>query len=388
MTLHAPDLPNVSPRAAIGRGARAIVRTPARGGPHARGALYGAALGPLVHGHIERWLESLGRAGLGEPRAYVRRMLAETDFLTAIHAVTPDLLEELHGVADGAGADADLVYGLQLLDEEWAYRERCREGLGPAGKLEKCSSVAIASPGGPTWIGQNMDLGAYTDGSQALLAIEGEDQAPDALLFATAGMIGLMGVNGAGLGVCVNSLPQLGGAPTGLPVAFVIRRLLQCGSVAEASELVLRLPHATNQHYVLADLEAVRSFEASAAGVTEYHPPSPDRVLHTNHPLTEVQGRPETDEARANSVARLKSLERRLGAGKADVGAIKAALSACDDPRNPVCRIPDEDAGLIGFTTGSMISALGAEEIQSWVSPGPPSERGYSAFTLARREDA
>jgi isopenicillin-N N-acyltransferase-like protein len=381
MTVTAPDCPEPSSRIAIGRGARAIVRTPASGEPRARGSMYGAALAPLVHDHISRWLESLARAGLGEPRAYVRRMLAETDFLTAIRAFVPDLLEELHGVAEGAGADFDLVYGLQLLDEEWAYRERRATG----GKLEKCSSVAIAAPGGPTWIGQTMDLGAYTDGSQALLAIEGDDRSPDALLFTTAGMIGLMGVNDAGLGVCVNSLPQLGGAPEGVPVAFVIRRLLQCGSVAEASELVQRLPHATNQHYVLADLSAVRSFEASAAGVTEYRPPSPDRVLHTNHPLTEVQGRPETDQARANSVARLKSLQGRLGEGAPDAGAIKAALSSRDDPANPVCRIPDEDAGLIGFTTGSMVSEIGPADITCWVSPGPPSERGYSRFELARR---
>jgi isopenicillin-N N-acyltransferase-like protein len=262
---------------------------------------------------------------------------------------------------------------------------KARERRATGGKLEKCSSVAIAAPGGPTWIGQTMDLGAYTDGSQALLAIEGDDRSPDALLFTTAGMIGLMGVNDAGLGVCVNSLPQLGGAPEGVPVAFVIRRLLQCGSVAEASELVQRLPHATNQHYVLADLSAVRSFEASAAGVTEYRPPSPDRVLHTNHPLTEVQGRPETDQARANSVARLKSLQGRLGEGAPDAGAIKAALSSRDDPANPVCRIPDEDAGLIGFTTGSMVSEIGPADITCWVSPGPPSERGYSRFELARR---
>lgn len=372
MTLREPGVEE-RPAARIGRGARAMVQTLAAGGPRERGRAYGAALAPLVHDHIAKWLASLAHAGLGEPRAYVREMLAETDFLAAIRAFTPDLLEEIEGVAEGADADADLVYALQLLDEEWAYRGR---------RAEKCSSLAIVTPDGPTWIGQNMDLGAYTDGSQALLAIEGEDRAPGALIFTTAGMIGLMGVNEAGVGVCVNSLPQLPSAPEGLPVAFVLRRLLQCGSASEAAALIQRLPHATNQHYVLAGLGTARSFEASAAGVTEYHPPAPDRVFHTNHPLAEAPGATPSDDT--NSEARLKSVVERLGQGSPDTEAIQAALSACDDPRNPVCRIPDEDAGLIGLTTGSMISAIGPGDIECWVSPGPPSERGYSRFRLSR----
>jgi hypothetical protein len=139
---------------------------------------------------------------------------------------------------------------------------------------------------------------------------------------------------------------------------------------------------------VLAELGTVRSFEASAAGVTEYHPPSSDRALHTNHPLAEGLGEDEPPAARANSEARLQSLAHRLGRGSPGLDAVQAALSACDDPKNPVCRIPDEDAGLIGFTTGSMISAIGSGETESWVSPGPPSERGFSHFTLAHRQNA
>lgn len=372
-----------SARSAIGRGARAFAATSVSGGPRERGRMHGAALAPVVHDHIAKWLESLARAGCGEPRAYVREMLANTEFLAAIGRFAPDLLEEVRGIAEGAGADADLVYALQLLDEEWFYRER----RGASGKHEKCSSVAISTPGGPAWIGQNMDLGAYTDDSQALLAIDSDAGLPGAFLFTTAGMIGLMGVNEAGLGVCVNSLPQLGAAPKGLPVAFMIRALLQCGSLAEAAQLVQRLPHATNQHYVLAEPGTVRSFEASPAGATEFHPPSADRVLHTNHPLTDVQGKPETEEARANSVARLRSLAGRLGEGTPHASAIMAALSSSDDSANPVCRIPDADSGLTGFTTGSMISKIGAADITCWVSPGPPSERGYSRFELARRHE-
>jgi isopenicillin-N N-acyltransferase like protein len=343
------------------------------GDPRARGHAHGRALASRIRGHLDTWLGSLAEPAGGDPQAYVAALLADTDFRPAIRRHAPDLLEEVEGIAEGAGLPPDPVFALQLLDEEWAYRGR---------RLQKCSSLAIVSPAGPTWIGQNMDLPHYTDGFQALLRIAPHAGEPAALVFTTAGMLGLMGVNAAGVGVCVNSLPQLASAPQGVPVAFVLRRLLQATSLAEAVRLVLAIPHATNQHYVIAEPGAVRSFEACAAGVTEYRPPDASRILHTNHPLSDASAAPEPPAARANSVARLASLTQRLGRGAPGLAEIQAALSSRDDPRNPVCRIPNPQGGLIGFTTGSMISALSGSDVESWVSPGPPSERGWTRMSL------
>ena len=175
----------------------------ARGDPRERGLAIGRALGGEIAGHFAALKGSLP-AWVGAPDDYLARMLAETDFKTAIRRHTPDLLIELEATAEGAGVAADDVYALQLLDEEWAYRVRRAATRSP----EKCSSLAIVGADGPTWIAQNMDLGDYTDGFQALLAID-DGAAPAALVFSTAGMLGLMGVNAAGVGVCVNSLPQL-----------------------------------------------------------------------------------------------------------------------------------------------------------------------------------
>jgi hypothetical protein len=193
-------------------------------------------------------------------------------------------------------------------------------------------------------------------------------------------MIGLMGVNAAAIGVCVNSLPQLPSAPEGLPVAFVLRRLLQAASLDEAADLALSLPHATNQHYLIAAPGRVRSFEASAQGVVEYPPPAPDRVLHTNHPLAWPGG--EDDAAyRENSQARLDALAARLAGGPASFEALAAALSSCDDPRHPICRSAGPSP-LAPFTAGSMISALAPGGVTAWISPGPPREAGYRKVTV------
>ncbi|MGZ6016026.1 MAG: C45 family autoproteolytic acyltransferase/hydrolase [Phenylobacterium sp.] len=346
------------------------------GAPFERGQAQGRALAGKIHAHLQAWLGALGEAGVGDPHAYVADMPATTDFLTAIRRHTPDLLEEVEGLAVGAEAPFDLVLALQLLDEEWAHRVRTRQSRE---RLEKCSSVAIATATG-AWIGQTMDLGTYTDGAQAALAIDTEAGRPAALVFTVAGMIGLMGVNAAGVGVCVNSLPQLASAPQGLPVAFVLRRLLQSASLGEAADLVRSLPHATNQHYLIAAPGGVRSFEASAEGVVEYRSPQSDRVLHTNHPLA-APGADDDAGYLENSRARLAALAARLSDGAASFEAIAGALSSCDDPRHPVCRSAGSSA-LAAFTTGSMISALAADGVTAWISPGPPREAGYRSFPV------
>ncbi len=348
------------------------------GAPYDRGVAQGAALRPLIQSHLAAWLNALEVGGVGEPRAYVAEMLAATDFVTAIETHTPDLMAEVKGIAAGAEVPFDLLFGLQLLDEEWAHRVRSERA---AGKLEKCSSVGLIGAGGQTWVGQTMDLGAYTDGHQALLSIADEGGRPGALVFTVAGMIGLMGVNAAGVAVCVNSLPQLPSGAQGLPVAFVLRRLLQAESAEEACVLVLGLPHATNQHYLIGGPGVVRSFEASCEAVTEFHPPQAGRVLHTNHPLADEKGAPEDAAYRANTVARLDALTARLSGGAPGLGEIKAALSSCDDPNHPISRVRGESP-LSAFTTGSMISALAPGRVESWVSRGPPSIVGYSAFAL------
>lgn len=352
-----------------------------RGEPRARGVAYGRARAVQIERCLADWLRSLGNAGIAEPRAHVARLIRDTSFLRAIESHTPDLLDEVRGVAEGAGVPFELLYAAQLMDEEWAYRSS-------VGAAEKCSSVAVRVGDSGVIIGQNMDLGGYTDGHQCALRIAPDGPKPGAVVFSISSMIGLMGVNTAAVGVCVNSIPQVPADREGLPVAFVIRRLLQATSLDEAVRLVRELPHATGQHYLLADPSGIRSFEAAAGRVVEYQSPYDARVLHTNHPLAAGWGEMEYS---ANSVARLRSLERRLATDAINVEEVKAALSSRDDAEHPVSRVveatsqPHALTGMISFTTGSMISTLAraTDAVDSWISAGPPSIRPYTHVTFA-----
>lgn len=344
-------------------------------GARARGRAHGEAHRELISRHLETWIAQLDGGRAANPLAYLERFLDDTDFLPAIRRWTPDLVEEVEGIAEGASQPLRHVWALQMLDEEWAYSSRCAAARPPR---SKCSTFAIPGNGSDraTLVGQNMDLGSYTQGFQVLLRFAAEDDRPAALVFSLAGMVALMGVNAAGVGVHVNTLAQLPSAANGLPVGFVVRGALAHRSAPEAADFVAGAQHASGQHYVLADPGVVRSLECSARGITRFAGQGDGRVLHTNHPLADIAS--EASPFR-NSVVRLESLERRLGGpsspGLADA---KAALSSFDDPDHPVCRV-GSGSGLIAYTTGSMISTLpGADRpVVSEITVGPPSRNPW-----------
>ena len=342
------------------------------GTPRERGVAQGIRFGSAIAGHFDAMVAAWRLAGVGDVDAFLRDMYADTQFEEAIRRHTPHLAEEMAGIAEGAGLDTSKIYALNLIDEGWAYSVWRQK----TGALVKCMSFALRDTKGTNWIGQNMDLGAYTDGFQRVVRHAPDGGRAGSLILTLAGTLALLGVNDHGVGVCVNSIPQVPSARRGLPVAFMIRHLLEQPSARQAASLCRSLPHATNQHYLIADADEIYSLEASSDGVADAGGPQV-RVLHSNHPLVGRERYPDGEE---NSVARLVSLERRLSGEVTGLETLQAALTAFDDPKHPVCRLREDELGIISFTTGSMISALRRERgaSESYISLGPPSLRGYT----------
>ena len=308
---------------------------PIAGRARERGRAHGETLRPLVRAHVERWLDWLGRSHGPTTRDYIHTLATQTSFQSAIERWTPDLLEEVRGIAEGAAVDEELIYGLQLPDEEWWFG---RERRLAAGKTPGEAGLACSSLGAPTAdgagsvIGQNMDMPDYLDGLQVVLHVQPADGGPEALVFTVAGLIALNGLNNAGVSTCCNALIDLAHSPAGLPVAYVHRGLLAQPSLEAAEDLVRGVRHASGQNYVLGGLGRVADYECSANAVVPV-PPANGRVCHTNHPLTSTDqwlSAPEVEALPANvrlglissnedSTARFRSVEARLQAAGAPV---------------------------------------------------------------------
>jgi hypothetical protein len=347
-----------------------------------RGRIHGEELRDDIVAGIERWRDGLGPV-VGDVDAYLAAFTSQTSFRAAVERWTPDLLDEVAGLAEASGIEAGVMWAFQLMDEEWWFREQYSGGRGG----EHCSSVGGCRPGRSPVVAQNMDLPGVHDGSQVLLRIVPADAA-EALVFSFAGFLGTTGLNADGVAVCCNSLPQLPHSPTGLPVVFVVRGVLARRDLGEAAAFVTAVPHATGQNYVLGDTRGIVDHECSALGVSPL-PPTEGVVLHTNHPLAQDRtGDRDVDRDEnvplddvipgSSTVRRLETLrEHLLDAGRPfDVDSVKATLST---PPVSVARA----GGHRSMTFGSVVMELSSPPVLH-LAPGPPETTPYRSYDFAR----
>lgn len=274
------------------------------GGPWLRGTAHGEQLRELIAEAMERWRQDLAERGDRHPDAYVADFLGATRFGETVSRLCPDLDEEVRAIAAGSNQPADQILAYNLMDEDWLYARETGGG---------CSVIGAATASGQVVLSQNLDLPLSRYGSQAVLRIEGDGGRPGQLVLTCAGMIGLFGVNAAGVACCVNTLKTLPSARRGMPVAFVVRQLLTHRDAASAGAYLAAVPHASGQHYAVADPASLRGYECSAAGCAAG--PVADELLHTNHPIwwsaTPLE-EPVADETPSTSQARLAALESGL----------------------------------------------------------------------------
>lgn len=308
-------------------------------------------------------------------------------FDEAIKQHTPELYEEVRGIADGSGQAFQEVFVLNLLDEFWVYIDDLEN--------HHCSNIGVpARDGRPGYIGQNMDIETYTDGFQTLMRLEGTPDRPEQLILTHPGLIALNGVNASGIGVVVNTLMQLQASADGLPVAFVIRKILDTTDEEELLQFIQEVPHASGQNYILGIRGKVYNFEASARQVVRYDPQNANgTVYHTNHPIVNTDlkpwhalysptQKPEDLPVGSNSYLRFAAVEKRIAAN-ADIteGTLMEALRSKDDPDNPVCRSPLNG----GFTFASVIITMETPPVIQ-VTAGPPDESEYAAYSFETLE--
>jgi hypothetical protein len=332
------------------------------GTPRQCGQAHGEALRELIQAMLGRWRAALVRPGRPDPQAYLRNFLSQTSYLEAMERHTPELAEELRGIAAGAAVPFDDLLAFNLLDEEWWFSQ------SPAAQPPGCTVVGVMPPGGAPLLAQTMDIDTLYDGAQAVLrlAVAGR---PEALVFTFAGMIGLNGCNADGVGVVVNNLSMLPHAPRGLPVAAVMRGALARRTLADAARFVAEAPHASGQHYAIGGPDGLLSLECSAAGAVPGTTPG-GRLLHTNHPLAAAEQAPGwSPAATPNSCARYDYIAAHAGAAaaQADVEAILSDRS-----------VPVSMAAAPGrtFTFGATSLAL-ARPPRMRVTTGPPHEAPF-----------
>jgi isopenicillin-N N-acyltransferase-like protein len=259
----------------------------------------------------------------------------------------PELLEEMQGISEGSGVDLTVIGALNARTEL----------LAASGGATECSTIAVL--GSATRDGRPVSIQTW-DWHEELADcwIVWEIAHADGRRVRTlteAGIVGKIGVSGAGVGIHLNILGhQHDGPPVGVPVHVACRRALDeaDGAVSALELLATAAVSASSAVTVVADDSeggVACTVELSPAGPGFVTPDARGVLVHTNHFLADP-GRHGDRMVREtpDSVLRLDHAQRRmarLSEGEIDAAGVLETLTSHRGGQGAICCHPAPGAG-------------------------------------------
>lgn len=345
--------------------AEAIPLIRLEGGPFERGRQHGAARAAALRAFIDDGLCRLQRVMAGPvSMASVRPLLAA--YRREIEAATPELAEEIRGLAEGAGIDEEHALLLQVRREIMGYQRMPTMG--------DCTTYARAGD----VLAQTVDLNGDLDDQLAVLEVARTGSPRRALVLSFAGLVGYLGVNGDGLAVGLNLV--LGGDwRPGLPPYLAIRHVLDAaGSVDEALAVLRTLRLASSRSLTLCDAATTAWVEVLGDELRVVRAPE---HVHTNHYLDADLAPHDQLNVFARNFSR-----QRLDAGRAGLSALARGAAVEEHfallAAPPICVEGNGDIRR-ERTVAAVVARPARGELH--VRRGDPSRSTTESFTLGRR---
>lgn len=241
------------------------------GTPYEVGQQHGQGASNLIAGTIA-FYESLFIENSGLDWQGVTRVASE--FEPVIRRKWPAYYEEMRGVAEGSGKTVLDIIAINV-------RTEINFGLATDG----CTAMSWHTPNGESWLAQNWDWKTAQKVNIILLHII-QPGKPEIKMVTEAGLIGKIGLNSAGVGVCLNAIFAKGMDPTRIPCHLGLRLALECQSFSEAVAKLEKYGVASACHYLLADGDnGGLGIEWSSLDSRHVQQDDQGRVFHSNHYL-------------------------------------------------------------------------------------------------------
>ncbi|HEY2996908.1 MAG TPA: C45 family peptidase [Methylomirabilota bacterium] len=339
------------------------------GPPRERGRQYGRQAADRIALGIRHYTAQLERAGFGA--SAIRDLVAE--FAPRMDAFEPAYVEEMRGIAEGAGVELEAVALLNARTEilKLGRQPELRRRL--AGE-EACTGVVAlpeATQGHRLIHAQNWDWKVECAETAVVLCVR-RDDGPDLLTFTEAGGLARSGFNSAGVAITANYLEcDRDYRRLGVPLALIRRKVLESQHLALAMRSVYVTPKSAANNMIVSHVEGVAiDFECAPDETFQVHPDH-GLLVHANHFVSPVALAKLRDTGIANTPdslyrdVRVRSLLAPQ-VGRLTREAVKAAL--LDDFAAPwsVCRPPRAGVTEVVTATVAMVvmePALGVMEV-------------------------
>ena len=235
------------------------------GDARSRGIQHGEQLRSEIESTLAFYREifQLGDADILSHAAYFRDVIAN---------FSCDYLEEIDGIARGANIDLPWIVALNARTE---ILSRSRNIVA-----NECTSVYFSNT---SILGQNWDWGRALEPLTVVMKIE-RPESPAICMITEPGIIGKIGMNSAGIGVCLNILTT--GKPLdGLPIHVLLRAILDCRSIDEVERLLAAQAKGKASNIIVADNNGY-GFNMEFCDQQQFRlEPQGGVLFHTNHYL-------------------------------------------------------------------------------------------------------
>jgi isopenicillin-N N-acyltransferase like protein len=360
------------------------------GGPRERGRAYGEQAADRIALSIRAYGEVF-REYAGWDWAKVRSEASR--YRDPIEMMNPDYLDEIRGIAEGSGTEAEDILSINVRTEVmFAAKARKAEEVGRS--VGECSAFAVlpeASADAHTLIGQNWDWLLHCFETVVVLEAVQED-GPDFVTVVEAGLLAKTGMNSSGIGLVTNALVTDAdvGEP-GLPYHVLLRAILDAQTISDAYATLQSGRRSSSANYLIAHRDGMAvDVEAAPGDFSRLYLNFPEDgvLLHTNHfrsealPLKDVSLWVMPD-----SPFRLERLKAAVNgaAPKLALEDFRAVLADHANFPSGVCCHPDARMAPLdqGATVASVLMDL--DERTMWVADGHPCttpyrELDYSGF--------
>ncbi|UCH94756.1 MAG: hypothetical protein JSV88_31470 [Candidatus Aminicenantes bacterium] len=355
-----------------------------KGSPYQRGLIHGKTLKNEIKTTIHKWKEEMKKKKSLQGKdldELITGFMKKTRFYEAARRWTPNIIDEVKGIAEGSGIDLDTIMLFQVSEEFETFGRYILSIVG------RCTSIGVrGGENQAAFVAQNMDIPDFLHSFPTLLHVVDEASGIESYVYTIPGLVGLCGLNNKAIAITCNALTQLQFTGDGLPVAFIVRGVLAQKDYDDASRFLKEITHATGQNYIIGGPRNVESFECSVNQVMKYQPEKLKHlVFHTNHPIVNknyfprflraLKKRNITLEDYDSRCKRFNSLSRTFKEGDRPVSLefIKTLLS-------PRAEYINND-----YTYGTLIMKL-TPQPELHLSPGRPDETVFRVFRFQSME--
>jgi len=328
-----------------------------QGAAEDRGRQHGALLKERIHRTVEFYQKQFQL-----PEEQILRIAGQ--FRKSTKAFREDLYLEIEALARAAE-----------VDPLWIYALNGRTELLNLNPME-CTTLAFRKQ---SLIGQNWDWDSEMEELAVILEIEKED-GHRILTMTEPGMIGKIGMNHCGVGVCLNFMTIENYQPYGVPLHVLLRTILDSKSLNEAQFLIEPNLRGKVGNILISNGNGeILDFEL--AGDEFFSIPVDDVFVHTNHFLTKIDYDLMLFPNSMGRYNRAKELVSRLDNPSAN--SIKNILKDRGNGEHPICRKRFSHPWLTDDKSITVTTAvMDLKKLQFHITRGNPFDNPFTVFSL------